>query len=91
MAKHQGSVSGIDPDAAFNTPGGTAGLAPWASNLLPEGAQLRAVGLTLGAAPEDVIGILSEVGRDTAGALSIGQPGSTNPGDWRPIGAPERS
>ena len=62
---------------------------PWASNLLPEGAQLRAVGLTLGAAPEDVIGILSEVGRDTAGALSIGQPGSTNPGDWRPIGTPE--
>ena len=45
--------------------------------------------LTLGAAPEDVIGILSEIGRDTAGALSIGQPGSTDPGDWRPIGSPE--
>ena len=62
---------------------------PWAANLLPEGAQLRAVGLTLGAAPEDVIGILSEIGRDTAGALSIGQPGSADPGDWRPIGSPE--
>ena len=62
---------------------------PWAANLLPEGAQLRAAGLTLGAAPEDVIGILSEIGRDTAGALSIGQPGSTDPGDWRPIGSPE--
>lgn len=58
---------------------------PWASNLLPEGAQLRAVGLTLGASPDDVIGILSEIGRDTAGALSIGQPGSTSSGDWKPI------
>ncbi|WP_371818816.1 type II toxin-antitoxin system HipA family toxin [Rhodomicrobium sp. Az07] len=62
---------------------------PWASNLLPEGAQLRAIGHTLGASPEDVIGILREIGRDTAGALSIGQPGSTSPGDWRPIGSPE--
>jgi serine/threonine-protein kinase HipA len=62
---------------------------PWAANLLPEGAQLRAVGLTLGAAPEDVIGILGSIGRDTAGALSIGQPGSADPGEWRPIGSPE--
>jgi len=58
---------------------------PWAANLLPEGAQLRTVGLTLGASPDDVIGILSEIGRDTAGALSIGQPGSTSPGDWKPV------
>jgi serine/threonine-protein kinase HipA len=58
---------------------------PWAANLLPEGAQLRTVGLTLGASPDDVIGILSEIGRDTAGALSIGQPGSTSSGDWKPI------
>jgi len=58
---------------------------PWAQNLLPEGAQLRAVGSTLGAAPEDVIGILSEIGRDTAGALSIGQPGSASAGNWKPV------
>lgn len=58
---------------------------PWAQNLLPEGAQLRAVGLTLGASPDDVIGILSEIGRDTAGALSIGQPGSSSPGKWKPV------
>jgi serine/threonine-protein kinase HipA len=58
---------------------------PWAANLLPEGAQLRAVGLTLGASPEDVIGILSEIGRDTAGALSTGQPGAAGPGGWRPV------
>ena len=58
---------------------------PWAANLLPEGAQLRTVGLTIGASPDDVIGILTKIGRDTAGALSIGQPGSTSPGDWKPV------
>ena len=57
---------------------------PWAANLLPESTQLRAIGLQLGAAPGDVIGILSELGRDTAGALSIGEPG-TAATDWRPV------
>lgn len=61
---------------------------PWAQNLLPEGAQLRTVGSVLGASPDDVIGILSEIGRDTAGALSIGQPGSANPGNWKPVATP---
>lgn len=58
---------------------------PWAANLLPEGEQLRAVGLKLGASADDVIGILSTIGRDTAGALSIGESGSTGSGDWRPV------
>ena len=58
---------------------------PWAANLLPEATQLKAIGLQLGAAPEDVIGILAELGRDTAGALSIGKPGSTSSTGWRPI------
>lgn len=62
---------------------------PWAANLLPEGEQLRAVGHTLGASPEDVVAILRQIGRDTAGALSIGQPGATSPGGWRPIGSHE--
>ncbi|MBC7830652.1 MAG: type II toxin-antitoxin system HipA family toxin [Hyphomicrobium sp.] len=57
---------------------------PWAANLLPEATQLKAIGLQLGASPGDVIGILSELGRDTAGALSIGEPGTTNT-DWRAI------
>lgn len=60
-------------------------FAPWAANLLPEGAQLRTVGRKLGAAPEDTIAILAEIGRDTAGALSIGKPGSASPGGWKPI------
>ncbi len=58
---------------------------PWAANLLPESTQLRAIGLQLGAAPEDVIGILAELGRDTAGALSVGKPGTTSTHDWKPI------
>jgi serine/threonine-protein kinase HipA len=60
-------------------------FAPWAANLLPEAAQLRAVGRKLGTAPEDTIAILAEIGRDTAGALSIGKPGSTGPGGWVPV------
>ncbi|MEI9898838.1 MAG: HipA N-terminal domain-containing protein [Hyphomicrobium sp.] len=51
----------------------------------PESTQLRAIGLQLGAAPEDVIGILAELGRDTAGALSVGKPGTTSTHDWKPI------
>jgi serine/threonine-protein kinase HipA len=56
---------------------------PWAANLLPEADNLRTIGLRLGAAPEDVIAILAEIGRDTAGALSIGKPGAT--GGWHPV------
>jgi len=45
---------------------------PWAANLLPENEQLRTVGQLLGMARGDVIGLLSAIGGDTAGALSIG-------------------
>ena len=58
---------------------------PWAANLLPEASQLTTVGRRLGAAPEDTIAILAEIGRDTAGALSIGKPGSTGQGGWVPV------
>ena len=57
----------------------------WAANLLPESEQLRAVGQFLGMAPGDVIGLLSAIGRDTAGALSIGKPGGTSAVYWRPV------
>lgn len=57
----------------------------WASNLLPEASQLKAVSLKIGASADDVIAILSEIGRDTAGALSVGQPGSPLSGGWREI------
>jgi serine/threonine-protein kinase HipA len=64
---------------------GPAVFLPWAANLLPESGNLQAVGQFLGIAPSDVVGILSKIGRDTAGALSIGRPGSTSSGNWRPI------
>lgn len=62
-----------------------ARFAPWAANLLPEAAQLTAVGRQLGVAPADLIGLLSEIGRDTAGALSFGAPGTTTTADWRAV------
>jgi serine/threonine-protein kinase HipA len=62
---------------------------PWAANLLPENEQLRTLGQILGMARSDVIGLLSAIGGDTAGALSIGQPGRTASVQWRPIANPE--
>jgi serine/threonine-protein kinase HipA len=57
----------------------------WAANLLPESEQLRTLGQLLGMARSDVIGLLSAIGGDTAGALSIGQPGRTASVQWRPV------
>jgi len=50
---------------------------------------LRTLGQILGMARSDVIGLLSAIGRDTAGALSIGEPGRTASVQWRPIDKPE--
>ena len=62
---------------------------PWAANLLPESEQLRTLGHLLGMARGDVIGLLSAIGGDTAGALSFGQPGRTSSLRWRPVNKPE--
>ena len=62
---------------------------PWAANLLPESEQLRTLEQLLGMARSDVIGLLSAIGGDTAGAFSIGQPGRTASVQWRPVGKPE--
>jgi serine/threonine-protein kinase HipA len=59
---------------------------PWAANLLPESEQLRTLGQLLGMARSDVIGLLSAIGGDTAGALSFGQPGRAFSVQWRPVG-----
>jgi len=61
---------------------------PWAANLLPENEQLRTLGQLLGMARSDVMGLLSTIGGDIAGALSIGQPGRTSSVQWRPLGTP---
>jgi serine/threonine-protein kinase HipA len=62
---------------------------PWAANLLPESEQLRTLGQLLGMARTDVIGLLSTIGGDTAGALSFSQPGRTSYLRWRPVGNPD--
>jgi serine/threonine-protein kinase HipA len=61
---------------------------PWAANLLPESEQLHTLGQLLGMARSDVIGLLSAIGGDTAGALSFGQPGRTASVQWRPVDSP---
>lgn len=48
-------------------------LLPWLANLLPE-THLAEIGQRLKVSPQDIVGLLSHIGRDTAGALSIGQP-----------------
>src|SRR5262245_51965686 len=68
---------------------GPATFLPWAANLLPESEQLRTLGQLLGMARGDVIGLLSTIGGDTAGALSIGQPGRTASVQWRSVGEPK--
>jgi serine/threonine-protein kinase HipA len=69
-----------------STPVHPSVFVPWAANLLPEGSALRRVGELLHAAPEDVVNILSEIGRDTAGALSIGKPGTTASNSFKALG-----
>jgi serine/threonine-protein kinase HipA len=62
---------------------------PWTANLLPESEQLRTLGQLLGMARSDVIGLLSAIGGDTAGALSFGQPGRASSVQWRPVRKPD--
>lgn len=62
---------------------------PWAANLLPESEQLRTLGQLLGMARSDVIGLLTAIGGDTAGALSFSQTGRASSVQWRPVGTPE--
>lgn len=54
-------------------PFGSAVLLPWLSNLLPE-THLSEIGQRLKISPQDIVGLLEHIGRDTAGALSIGRP-----------------
>jgi serine/threonine-protein kinase HipA len=62
---------------------------PWAANLLPESEQLRTLGQLLGMARSDVVGLLTAIGGDTAGALSFNQAGRASSVQWRPVGKPE--
>lgn len=50
-----------------------ARILPWLANLLPE-THLTEIGQQIGVSPQDVLGLLDRIGRDTAGALAIGLP-----------------
>ncbi|KWV59931.1 phosphatidylinositol kinase [Rhizobium altiplani] len=54
-------------------PVGAERLLPWLANLLPE-THLAEIGRRLKVSPQDIVGLLGHIGRDTAGALSIGAP-----------------
>ena len=56
-------------------------IMPWLANLLPEEKQLQVLSRALGLATSDVLAILREIGGDTAGAISIGEPSIRK--DWR--------
>lgn len=60
------------PLAAAPVPSGI--ITPWLANLLPEGAALSTAGRRLGVEPRDVVGMVEQIGRDVAGALSFGRP-----------------
>ncbi len=47
-------------------------ISPWLANLLPEEEQLQVLTRSLGLYQADVLAVLSEIGGDTAGALSFG-------------------
>lgn len=49
-------------------------ITPWLANLLPEEQQLLTLSRALGLASSDALAILMEIGGDTAGAFSIGEP-----------------
>ena len=49
-------------------------VAPWLANLLPEEQQLLVMSRALGLSSSDALAILTEVGGDTAGAMSFGEP-----------------
>ena len=55
-------------------------IAPWLANLLPEEQQLVTLSRALGLSVSDSVAILREIGGDTAGAISIGEP--SNRVEW---------
>lgn len=58
---------------------------PWLSNLLPEHQQLKTIAQALGLSPADSLAILKQIGGDTAGAVSIGQPSAESDWEFEPL------
>lgn len=55
---------------------GAERVMPWLANLLPE-THLSEIGQQLKVSPQDIVGLLARLGRDTAGAFSIGNHAET--------------
>lgn len=55
-------------------------IMPWLANLLPEEQQLSGLTAILGIAAGDIIALLTEIGGDTAGAISFAEP--SDPARW---------
>ena len=60
-------------------------ITPWLANLLPEEQQLLTLSRALGLASSDALAILMEIGGDTAGAISIGEPSSRPSWEYQPL------
>lgn len=60
-------------------------ISPWLANLLPEEEQLQGLSRALGLDQADVLAVLREIGGDTAGALSFGQPPDRGTWSYTPL------
>ncbi len=59
-------------------------VVPWIVNLLPESQNLETISRLTGVSQQDVLGLLDRIGRDTSGALSFAERGSTDM-TYRPV------
>ncbi len=62
-------------------------ILPWLSNLLPEEDQLVILSEALRISSADPLAILKEIGGDTAGAISIGEPSMREDWQYSPLSA----
>jgi serine/threonine-protein kinase HipA len=60
-------------------------MSPWLANLLPEEEQLQVLTRSLGLDQADVLAVLTEIGGDTAGALSFGEPADRSRWAYTPL------
>ncbi len=60
-------------------------VSPWLANLLPEEEQLQVLTRSLGLDQTDVLAVLKEIGGDTAGALSFGEPADRSRWSYVPL------
>ena len=60
-------------------------IAPWLANLLPEESQIDHLSRVLGVSRLDTLAILKEIGGDTAGAISVGEPSVRDQWCYEPL------